>query len=141
MKSISFVNLPILVVGKPRMTQRDKWQKRPCVVKYRKFCDDLIGLMKKEHPDWMLQHTLGEIEVIGITAIVRIPMPRSWSIKKKELHAGGLHHSKPDTSNIYKAIEDAICVEDKQVALVNCSKYWTCGEARVDMEILWKPTT
>ncbi|GAG23977.1 unnamed protein product, partial [marine sediment metagenome] len=26
---------------KPRMTKRDKWKKRPCVIKYRKFCDEL----------------------------------------------------------------------------------------------------
>ena len=141
LKTTTFVSLPILAMGKPRMTQQDKWKKRPCVVRYRKFCDDLILLMKERNPEWMLQLTLGEVEGGGITSIVRIPMPKSWSIKKKEMKAGSMHDSKPDTSNIFKAIEDAVCVEDKQVALINCSKFWTCGDARVDMEILWKQTT
>lgn len=28
---------------KPRMTRRDKWMQRPCVMKYRKFCTDVVG--------------------------------------------------------------------------------------------------
>ena len=141
LNTTTLVNLPILAMGKPRMTQQDKWKKRPCVVRYRKFCDDLIKLIQEAEPEWMLQLTCVEIEVVGITSIVRLPMPKSWSMKKKELKAGSLHDSKPDTSNIFKAIEDAVCVEDKQVALINCSKFWTCGDARVDIELLWKQTT
>ncbi len=34
-------HFPIDVVGKPRMTQRDKWKKRPCVLRYRAFADEL----------------------------------------------------------------------------------------------------
>ena len=28
-------------VSKPRMTQRDVWKKRPVVVKYHAFCDEM----------------------------------------------------------------------------------------------------
>lgn len=136
-----FESLPIVVVGKPRMTQRDKWAKRKPVLAYRAFCDELIRLMKERNRLWMTDLFNGEVSVIGITAIVLIPMPQSWSGKKKERMAGTLHDQKPDSSNIYKAIEDAICVEDKQVSMINLSKFWTCGEPRVDIKILWKRTT
>lgn len=36
---MSCFEYPILPVPKPRMTQRDVWQKRPVVLRYRKFCD------------------------------------------------------------------------------------------------------
>lgn len=135
---IKFISLPILAVGKPRMTQRDKWKKRKPVIQYRAFCDELIRLMQEAEPEWAALLFQGEVEVIGITSIVRLPMPPSWSGKKREAKAGTLHDSKPDASNIYKAIEDAICVEDKQVAQIGCSKFWTCGEAKVDISILWR---
>ena len=31
---------PIIPLGKPRMTQRDKWAKRPAVLRYRAFKDE-----------------------------------------------------------------------------------------------------
>lgn len=35
------IEYPIVPVPKPRMTQRDKWQKRPAVMRYRAFCDEV----------------------------------------------------------------------------------------------------
>ena len=33
--------IDITPVAKPRQTRSDVWKKRPCVVKYRQFADDL----------------------------------------------------------------------------------------------------
>ena len=35
------IYIPVTPVSKPRMTQRDKWKKRPCVLRYRAYCDAL----------------------------------------------------------------------------------------------------
>jgi Holliday junction resolvase RusA-like endonuclease len=41
-----------------------------------------------------------------------LPMPESWSQKKKLAMAGQLHQSKPDLSNLLKALEDAVHPDD-----------------------------
>ena len=33
-------------MGKPRMTQRDKWKKRPCVLRYHAFRDKMRHVIK-----------------------------------------------------------------------------------------------
>ena len=40
-KVLPYITLNILPVAKPRMTQRDKWQKRPVVEKYWRYKEDL----------------------------------------------------------------------------------------------------
>lgn len=62
----------------------------------------------------------------GATICFFIPVPpKSWSQKKKTLHHGKLHQSKPDLSNLLKAFEDAICSEDKYIAHYGgLSKRW-----------------
>lgn len=76
----------ILVLGKPRMTQRDRWQKRPAVLRYRAFCDEL-RLRKVRVPN-------------RYGAICILPMPKSWSERTKEAMNGMPHLQKPDNDNI-----------------------------------------
>jgi len=87
--------------------------------------------------------TLPEIGA-GITFF--IPVPKSWSKKKKRLHHGQFHDKKPDLSNILKAFEDALLSEDKKIAYythlckrwVNSETGWievtTCDPAKLYME-------
>ncbi len=58
-------------VAKPRMTQRDKWDKRPCVMKYWAFKEEL--LLKA-----------GRFE-LGDRLDIKfyIKMPKSWNEKRK----------------------------------------------------------
>ena len=73
---------PITPVAKPRMTQQDKWTDpppryrgkewpRPSVRKYRQF-ENLVIANKVELPQ------------DGAHVIFRLPMPSSWSKKKKK---------------------------------------------------------
>lgn len=67
----------------------------------------------------------------GASICFYVPVPRSWSKKKKKQYHGTLHQSKPDLSNLLKAMEDAICEEDKYIAHYGeISKRWVdfdCG--------------
>jgi len=104
-------------VAKPRMTQRDRWSKRPAVLKYWKFKDDLADVRDDlaafilEHPD--VQITFG------------IPMPKSWSKKKSRERLLGYHKQRPDVDNLLKGLLDAVMDEDSAVSSVFCQKIWT----------------
>ena len=109
------IKIDITPIGKPRMTQRDKWQQRPAVMRYRAF-KDLINLKCNK---------LGFELPAELIAQYHIPMPKSWSKKKKKEMLGKPHQQKPDIDNINKAVMDALAKEDSFVYSVNCQKYWT----------------
>lgn len=106
-------------MGKPRMTQRDKWKKRPRVLRYQEFADrlrDEIG------PD-VLEEIRGS-EIVSLSWEAMIPMPKSWSKKKRAAMYGLFHRSKPDRDNIDKAILDALFKDDSGVPSGCISKRW-----------------
>jgi Holliday junction resolvase RusA-like endonuclease len=109
--------IPIKPIGKPRMTQRDVWAKRTCVVKYRQFCDDL-----RRHTDGIEKSCTGSLSFVAY-----MPIPQSWSKKKKKIHPGAPHQSTPDADNILKAICDALFKEDSHIYKGSFAKYWDDG--------------
>ena len=117
--------IKIIPMGKPRMTQRDKWQKRPCVLRYRAFKDELraqVGPLP--------------IDPFYVRFMAFFPMPKSWSKKKKKEMTGKLHRSKPDIDNICKAILDTILKDDSKIGWVEMSKHWDDGSGpRIILEI------
>jgi Holliday junction resolvase RusA-like endonuclease len=68
---------------------------------------------------------------IGASITFVIPVPRSWSKKKKKLYHGTFHQSKPDIDNLQKAFLDSLMKEDKQIAHLEVQKRW------VDFESGW----
>jgi Holliday junction resolvase RusA-like endonuclease len=99
-------------VAKPRQTKADQWKQRPCVVKYRNFCDQLR--LAKPRPNW---------DKLSITFI--IPMPKSWSKKKKAEMNNQPHKDRPDIDNLTKSIFDALLEEDSEVwRVTGLRKYW-----------------
>lgn len=96
--------LDIAPVSKPRMTQRDKWYKRNCVNQYWRFKDELNILLKGRMD--------GE-DTLSIDFI--IPMPKSFSKKKKSNLEGMPHKSRPDLDNLIKAFKDSVYDEDSHV--------------------------
>ena len=105
--------IPVVPMGKPRMTRRDKWAKRPCVLRYYEFKDRIREFTETFPRD-----------AIRIDWVAYLPIPKSWSKKKKEETMGGLHRSKPDRDNIDKAILDAILKDDSLVAQGTLEKRW-----------------
>ena len=97
-------------VPKPRQTQRDKWAKRACVVRYRAFCDEIRFRV----------HKLPE----PVDLRFEIAMPKSWSESKKAKMDGMPHRQKPDLDNLVKACLDALVLNDEVIADFKASKRW-----------------
>ncbi|MBO4148369.1 RusA family crossover junction endodeoxyribonuclease [Enterobacter ludwigii] len=101
----------ITPVGKPRMTRRDKWKQRPPVMRYRMFCDEarLHGIRVPES---------------GAHITFVLPMPPSWSKKKREAMDGQPHQQKPDLDNLKKSLLDALFEDDSHIWGTRTSKIW-----------------
>lgn len=104
-------------VGKPRMTRRDKWKQRPCVLRYRAWADaarQAAGLTGKV--------TLRGPLRLSFTAYFE--MPASWSKRRRLEHLGQPHLQKADSDNVLKAIMDALFEHDQFVYAGAFEKYW-----------------
>jgi len=102
---------PIDPMPKPRMTRADKWKQRPAVVKYRAYKDE-IRLRGVSVPEASAH----------ITFV--IPMPASWSKKKRQSMNGMPHRQRPDIDNLHKGLLDALFTEDCQVWDHWITKVW-----------------
>jgi len=107
-------------MGKPRMTQRDKWKQRTTVVRYRTWCDRI-----RHKAGWTKKDKLLHPTVLTVRAYFSIPS--KWSTLVK-LHAAGTPHlHKPDIDNICKGVLDALIENDQMVYRIECEKYWDQG--------------
>lgn len=98
-------------VAKPRMTRADKWKKRPATTKYWKFVDQC-----------RLERVILPCFNSHVTFI--LPMPVSFSRKKKDRLNGKPHMQRPDLSNLLKALEDALYQEDSGIYDIHITKVW-----------------
>ena len=98
---------------KPRMTRSDKWQKRPAVMRYWAFCEELRIRLPRDY------------DLIDKHVHFILPMPSSWSEKKKVMMDGQPHTQRPDLSNLLKSLEDAHQAEDNTIHRYrSLSKAW-----------------
>lgn len=104
------MQVDITPIGKPRITHQGRW--KPNVRRWYDFANSLRLLM----PKYQLTDS--------ITVTFYLPMPKSWSQKKRAEMNGKPHQSKPDIDNLYKSFSDAFG-EDKTVYRVVMSKYWS----------------
>lgn len=98
-------------VGKPRMTQRDRWGRRKAVLNYRAFADQ-VRLRGVAVPEG------------GARVTFVLPMPVSWSRAKRCKHLDAPHRQKPDLDNLVKALLDAIYGDDAGVHDLHARKVW-----------------
>jgi Holliday junction resolvase RusA-like endonuclease len=106
------ITLSITPVAKPRMTQSDRWNNRSCVVQYWRYKDaarEAMGRQPFPHPAHI---------------IFVLPMPNSWSEKKKRSHDGQPHCQRPDWDNLAKGLTDALFDEDCELWDVRVTKLW-----------------
>ena len=97
-------------MGAVRQNRSDAWRKRPCVLRYRVY-KNIIRLQCKEL-DCALQ------------LLFELPMPKSWSKKKKKEMLGQPHQQKPDIDNLVKGLLDAVCTDDSYIYKVDAEKRW-----------------
>lgn len=100
----------ITPMGKPRMTQRDKWMQRPAVMAYRDF-KDACKAQKMFIP--------AQCQII-----FNLSMPTSWSKKRRTEMRGQPHQQKPDLDNMLKAVMDAVHEDDAHIWAVKAEKRW-----------------
>ena len=94
--------LDIVPVPKPRMTQTDKWKKRKPVVQYFSYANHLKLLKPK-------------VNWTRLSLNFVLPMPKSWSNKKRREMVNKPHQQKPDLDNLVKAFKDALLKDDSKV--------------------------
>lgn len=115
----------IVPMGAPRMSSSDRWRTNPnhedinkrqreIVTKYFRYKDNLNLQANK------MNFTLGKF----LDAVFIIPMPDSWSKKKKEQHNKTLCEVKPDTDNIIKGICDTFRKNDSDISKKHAEKRW-----------------
>mgnify|MGYP000220190295 CR=1 FL=1 len=82
----------LAVVPKPRMTRADAWKKRPCVLRYWEFSDNLKAAAEAKG------FVLGD----EVHMEFHIAMPQSWSKKKKKEQTRGKGRTKKGQEEIEK---------------------------------------
>tara|TARA_R100001530_G_scaffold136253_1_gene116035 strand:+ start:3674 stop:4042 length:369 start_codon:yes stop_codon:yes gene_type:complete len=111
--------LDVTPCSKPRMTRADRWKKRQSVLKFFAFRDAV-----KQSPAWK---TLELLDMDSFKIVFHVPMPKSWSKKKKAQFEGKPHQQRPDLDNFLKAWKDSVYEEDAIVWNVEATKLWTSG--------------
>ena len=110
------ITIPITPVAKPRMTQGDKWKKRPRVQRYWAY--------KAELCLWMQVNDV-TLPNHGWHITFYLPMPASWPDKKRHAHEGYPHMAKPDKDNLEKGFLDALFADDSCVWDGRVTKLWS----------------
>lgn len=122
--SNSQIVFPISPCPAPRMTKRDQWRtpdhpdpdkrQRKCVTKYFAFKND-VKIYSAQ-----FNYTLSPELTITFT----MPMPVSWSIKKRSKFVQKPHQVRPDVDNMTKAWMDSFGVDDGYVWHIDAKKVW-----------------
>lgn len=100
----------ITPIPAPRMVKSDSWKKRPIVLAYWAFKDE-VRLNRVQIP-------------VPCRIIFYLPMPDSWSEKKKLSMNDRPHTQRPDLDNLCKAIFDCVLDEDGHIWNFHAEKRW-----------------
>ena len=120
-----FYLFDVIPFGAPRLTQSDKWKTNPNhpdpLKRQRKVVTQYFDFKNR-----LVQQAIEmgfELEQI-FDAVYLIPMPNSWSAKKKEKMNGLPCEVQPDTDNITKAIKDTLRKSDSDIWFEKAEKRW-----------------
>lgn len=95
--------------------------------RYNQYKQDLLALSKQKGFTFPYQ---------GAHIKFFVPVPRSWSKKKKAAYHLKLHMGRPDVDNMLKGVFDSLFSEDKYIADVRVTKFWVDFEAGwIDVEV------
>jgi Holliday junction resolvase RusA-like endonuclease len=123
------ITIPGAPVAKPRMSQRDRWKERPCVLAYRDFCDrarKAAGIRGK----------MRLVDPIIVTVTAYFGFPRSINLSRQRELRNSPHTGRVDADNVLKSINDALFENDHLVCRATVEKLWDDGQGpRVVVEI------
>lgn len=114
-------------IGKPRMSQSDRWKNRPCVNNYWAYKNEINILL------WSQGVKLPK-NPQQIVIICYIEHPVSWPQKKSAEKHYTQHDQKPDCDNIEKGILDILFKEDKAIFCTTTLKFW-CDKDEERIEV------
>jgi Holliday junction resolvase RusA-like endonuclease len=99
------------------------------IEKYNQYKIDLLALCKSKSFTLPSQ---------GLCISYYIPVPKSWSEKKKKLYHGTLHQSTPDIDNLVKATFDSLVREDKYVGHIGsiCKRWVNFPIGWIEFEVI-----
>lgn len=103
------------------MTKSDKWKKRDCVQRYWQFKDEC-------------RVSDVQLPACGARITFHMPMPKSWSRKKKANMHGKPHQQKPDLDNLLKAVGDALFDDDSCIWDISAKKVWS-DIGKIEIEV------
>lgn len=106
----NYRHISITPMGKPRMTRGDRTNYRGVTQRYWKYITAL-RIIAPKNIDW---------ERLTITFV--LPMPKSWSRKKRGEMINKPHKQTPDLDNMIKAVKDGLLKEDSHI--------WRYGEMK-----------
>jgi Holliday junction resolvase RusA-like endonuclease len=120
-----FYLFDVIPVGAVRMTQSDRWKTNPNHTDPKKRQRKAVTQYFNFKNSLTLQANLMGFELGQcFDAVFLMPMPDSWSAKKKERMNGMPCEVKPDTDNITKAIKDALRKNDSDIWYEKAEKRW-----------------
>lgn len=64
-----------------------------------------------------------------------VPMPKSWSDKKKKEMDFQDNEQTPDADNFYKAFADSLMKQDKTISDYRASKFWYSGKGHIEITL------
>jgi Holliday junction resolvase RusA-like endonuclease len=113
--------IPIIPMGAVRTTQKQKFVDERAK-RYHTYKQQIAFLAKQHIRTPSNCPILAEITFY-------MPMPQSWSQKKKDRYNGSIHRSKPDIDNLIKGLFDSLnkiaWKDDNQVYEVHCKKMYS----------------
>ena len=116
----------VIPMGAVRMTQSDKWKTNPNHPDPNKRQRESVRAYFKFKNDLFEQALEMRFELTTfLDAVYFMPMPQSWSDKKRESMIGLPCKVKPDTDNITKGVKDALKVEDGDIWWERAEKRWS----------------
>lgn len=110
----SVITIHVAPCPAPRQVRSDSWKPSKRVQRYRAWKDKVRPILAAHN--WTLGDTLNIHFVV--------PMPKSWSKKKRERMDGKPHQQKPDIDNYAKAFCDLTGEDDSHVWFIIAKKTW-----------------
>lgn len=104
----------IVPIPAPRLVHSDKWKKRPIAIRYFEYKERIKALALE----------LGYELTPVLNILFIMPMPRTWTYKKKESLVNMPHQQTPDIDNLIKGTMDSMITQDNFVWSINASKIW-----------------
>ena len=117
------LRLELVPMAAPRLSRRDAWAPSAAASRYFAYRAELC----------MLAQQAGYEPGDALAVTFYLPMPASWSQRKRRQMDGQPHQQKPDTDNLLKGFCDALLADDAHVWDMHARKRWAV-EGAIEIE-------